>query len=895
MRRIISIFLLVSLVLGSLVLFQEADSTEELTRNGYVDVLPVMNLPAEGGSYQTEYGLVVNVTIKNIGTELANETGRVSMVVKNKNTGQIVHTGFTQTFTNISSGGQKNITFQNWTTANPGQFVCNISVLYSGDVNLTNNYLEVEFTMWTEQWPFPPDLETWSVDPQKGDTSTDFRFLAKYVHNVPPDVVKLELDGINLTMTEVDPEDNIYQDGKQYEFTTKLPIGNHKYRIFAEVTGFSDVVSKNSSFPWVNLSLKNAQVTPTSAYVTTPFKFSVDYGSMENLAPDELYVMIDGTQLDLTRSSPTPNYIKGNVRFETDINGVDLLPSPVDYSYHVVTGSDQYSIGPFRMPGPSMVEVNILGTVTDLDMVPIEGVKVILFPGGETYTDDLGRYSLNAYEAPNYRIIYEKQGYLTRDYSIDILENRRLDITMEPLPSAATISGYVMMEDVGSLVPLEGALINLSGPLYSNETLSGPDGYYHLGEIPAGTDYLLKAFEERFDPFDTDMDIDNGEEVRFNITLVERPIGVSITPSTSEDEITIDQVFRIEFPLIPDIETVALELRNQTTSIPLNVTLLENTSFIEVIPTVPLLFDTIHQLKMSSSVYSKGGSLMVWRELKWDYRTVKQDHLLVPRTIPMSDEEDIPLDQSIEISWGIGLNLSSLSFKLMDLDLVREVAIVHEHATTVDWGDSGRTDTVIHFDIAENLSYDTRYSLDIDGGLQDIYGRILFSSTYSLEFMTLGEPDRDGDGRADSIDAFPDDPREWRDEDNDGFGDNFNDTFPMDASEWMDTDGDGIGDNSDTDDDNDGMPDIWELKYGLDPNDPSDAFDDEDDDGATNLEEYLEDKDPTDEGSKPGTSETQVPIWVIIGSIVVLLIVLMITIMLVLRSRDGDRQSIDEE
>jgi hypothetical protein len=44
--------------------------------------------------------------------------------------------------------------------------------------------------------------------------------------------------------------------------------------------------------------------------------------------------------------------------------------------------------------------------------------------------------------------------------------------------------------------------------------------------------------------------------------------------------------------------------------------------------------------------------------------------------------------------------------------------------------------------------------------------------------------------------------------------------------------------------DNDGMPDEWELKHGLNPRDPSDANLDADGDGYTNLEEYLNGTDP---------------------------------------------------
>lgn len=47
------------------------------------------------------------------------------------------------------------------------------------------------------------------------------------------------------------------------------------------------------------------------------------------------------------------------------------------------------------------------------------------------------------------------------------------------------------------------------------------------------------------------------------------------------------------------------------------------------------------------------------------------------------------------------------------------------------------------------------------------------------------------------------------------------------------------------DSDGDGMPDEWEKKYGLNPNDPSDANGDLNGDGYTNIEKYINGIDPT--------------------------------------------------
>jgi len=107
-------------------------------------------------------------------------------------------------------------------------------------------------------------------------------------------------------------------------------------------------------------------------------------------------------------------------------------------------------------------------------------------------------------------------------------------------------------------------------------------------------------------------------------------------------------------------------------------------------------------------------------------------------------------------------------------------------------------------------------------------------TTMKVSVEVNAGPDSDGDAYPDSRDAFPNDPKEW-----------------------LDSDHDGIGNNADLDDDNDGMPDEWELKYEALSPVHDDASEDPDGDGFTNLQEYNAVTNPMDPNSKP-----RVDVWV---------------------------------
>jgi hypothetical protein len=118
-------------------------------------------------------------------------------------------------------------------------------------------------------------------------------------------------------------------------------------------------------------------------------------------------------------------------------------------------------------------------------------------------------------------------------------------------------------------------------------------------------------------------------------------------------------------------------------------------------------------------------------------------------------------------------------------------------------------------------------------------GHVTFSDA-GIFLVSFTVTDNDGDADTDTVtvtvnppDLCPDDPDKF-DPGICGCG------VPDD-----DTDEDGEMDCIDTDDDGDGMPDLWEEFYGLDPL-VDDADDDFDGDGHTNFEEYEGGSDPTD-------------------------------------------------
>jgi len=108
-----------------------------------------------------------------------------------------------------------------------------------------------------------------------------------------------------------------------------------------------------------------------------------------------------------------------------------------------------------------------------------------------------------------------------------------------------------------------------------------------------------------------------------------------------------------------------------------------------------------------------------------------------------------------------------------------------------------------------------------------------------------GQEDSDSDGVGDACDNCKvKDNEDQSNQDSDSFGDVCDNCPAVDNKEQTDTDNDGLGDACDADDDNDDIPDTWEIANKLDPLDSSDRDLDPDKDQFSNYDEYVNGTDP---------------------------------------------------
>ena len=285
-------------------------------------------------------------------------------------------------------------------------------------------------------------------------------------------------------------------------------------------------------------------------------------------------------------------------------------------------------------------------------------------------------------------------------------------------------------------------------------------------------------------------------------------------------------------------------------------------------PERDLNYDSFYTLVMRPTIrdihgdYLDGGNVGSPSTYRFRFKTM--DNIGAPDIIDWSPHgEGADPWTSLYIEFDIPVNPNSLSPDSISL----ESTDGSEIPLDIRMGESTRR--IVKAEVLRPLETNTLHLASVSPLIESEKGSRL-GSGFNWTFVT-GDgdqtQDRDGDGTPDDFDWFPNDP-----------------------DESMDSDRDGIGDSTDKDDDNDGLPDDWEIEHGLDPQDPTDAENDPDGDGKTNKEEYIS-------GTDPKSKEEDGPNWLLVLLIVLVLASVLVALVAVIsyarKSRLETRKEMD--
>ncbi|MCK5772979.1 MAG: carboxypeptidase regulatory-like domain-containing protein, partial [Thermoplasmata archaeon] len=565
-----------------------------------------------------------NVTIENLGDLAANGTGYVSLKVLVPTTGDVIFNPFNRklNFTGVNElGPGENVTviFSNWTTATKGSYLLEVEIIYM-DGNSTNN--KVTFTIYVKstQWPGPIEF-TWSVDPPRGHSDDLFTYEATYGFNTLPDLLLVEIDLVNHSMIESDPFDIFPDDGKDYYFSTYLDLGDHSFRFWVEV-GTRELNTTVITGPWVNITLRNPSVMPVEGYITTDFVFKVNYGSVDNDPPDEIFAQIDELRFNMTRNTPTTSYISANVEFRGTARGDQILRSPMVVYFVCSTGADEYRIGPMIEGGPRMERTNLTGVVRDQEHTPLEGVLVELTPGVSTTTDGSGAYRLMTYFGMEFELRYSLEGYENVYFSdIDLIgsQDHVINPIMTLIPGGALLEGYVTDEE-GLL--LEDVILSLDnlGTQYWFTTNS--TGHYLYEDLPRIGGYKLSVESHIYEDHSISIDLTSEGYMMVNITLEERAMSIYLDPHSGI--VPVHQSFTLTFPRSINRSSLAFRISNGTEVLFSTLEYHQNDTMVTLTPMEDLLYDIEYRITLDMGVEDVDGIILSWRPLGWTVTTRKQ-------------------------------------------------------------------------------------------------------------------------------------------------------------------------------------------------------------------------------------------------------------------------------
>ncbi|MBU7036843.1 MAG: IPT/TIG domain-containing protein [Theionarchaea archaeon] len=239
-----------------------------------------------------------------------------------------------------------------------------------------------------------PTLLSLGVTPSSGTQTTNFRYTVTYTDadNDDPASLTITITGIGtFAMSELDPGDTYYKDGKlyYYDYTAGLSPGTHSYTITADdgtdttsVGGTGPTVTADPNTP---ATLTSYSVTPSSGTQTTNFRYTVTYTDFDNDDPASLTITITGIgTFAMSELDPGDTYYKDGKLYYYDYTA-GLSPGTHSYTITADDGTDTTSVGG---TGPTVTaDPNTPATLTSYSVTPACGNTSTVFVYQVTYTD----------------------------------------------------------------------------------------------------------------------------------------------------------------------------------------------------------------------------------------------------------------------------------------------------------------------------------------------------------------------------------------------------------------------------------------------------------------------------------------------------------------------------
>ncbi|TFG07172.1 MAG: hypothetical protein EU539_05655 [Promethearchaeota archaeon] len=233
---------------------------------------------------------------------------------------------------------------------------------------------------------FTPTLSNESVTPKIGYADTLVTFTVNYtdIENNAPSQVYVILSGIPYLINKQDELDNDYTDGCIYEVQLYLnpKSANYSYYFWCS----NEFVSSKTSNTYNDLKihskpiLTNETVLPSSGYPDTLFTFSVNYTDLDNDAPSQINLIINGTSYLMVKQNLNDDYYADGCIY---VNSTNLALASHNYVYYFNCSDGIH----FYTTSEHDLRVHGKPTLTDESITPKLGYADTLITFKVNYTD----------------------------------------------------------------------------------------------------------------------------------------------------------------------------------------------------------------------------------------------------------------------------------------------------------------------------------------------------------------------------------------------------------------------------------------------------------------------------------------------------------------------------